>query len=340
MTSLANEKPHTQETLLSLIIMVILAVVAATVLHVQQRFNPAVKVKHQVGSLSASETASSSSEKTTAIFPVPSGLKPLSRAEVFGSGNLSDKINGKAELYLSSGFMELRSQRFQDLQDAGFWLEVFLYDMETPENAFAVFSAQRREDGEPMDITPHAYRSANALFFTHGPYYVEIIAATTTASENDPLRQVAVGFIKAHPVRTAAVSEQDLFPAEGLDRVSIVRLTADVFGFARLDDVYAAEYRINDEVATLFLSRRPSGDAARALASDFHRFLLEFGGIDEKWENGVEGALAAELMGLHEMVFTIGPFLAGVHEADSRELARKLALRLSTKLREAVGHVP
>ena len=339
MATLAKEKPHTLESLLSFMVLAILAVIAATVLLTQQRFNPAVEVKHKVGSLPAEDTAPAVPSKITPIFPVPAGLKPLSRAEVFGSGNLSDKINGKAELYLASGFVELRSQRFQDRQDAGFWLELFLYDMGTPENAFAVFSAQRREDGEPMDITPNAYRTANALFFAHGPYYVEIIAAVATASEHDLLRQLAAGFIEDHPVQTAAASEQELFPAEGLDRESVVRLTEDAFGFDRLDDVYAAEYQINDEMATVFLSRRPSDEAARLLASDFHRFLLEFGGIDEKWD-GIQGALSAELMGLHGVVFTVGPFLAGVHEADSRTLARELALRLSNKLKEAADHAP
>lgn len=333
-------KPQIRESVLSFCILTVLVGIAAGVFHVQQGFNPAVEVKRLVGSLSAGDDASADPPGAAPLFPLPPALRSFSRAEKFDPRNLSDKINGKAELYLSSGFVELQSQRVQDRQDADFWAEVFVYDMGTPENAFAVYSAQRRGDGEPVDLGAHAYRTANALSFAHGPYYVEIIAALATASADDPLRQLAAGFVDAHPVQHAAATEQDLFPPEGLDKESIVRLAEDAFGFDQLDDVYIAEYRVGDEVATVFLSRRSSSEAARVLVSEFHRFLLEFGGVDEKWEGGVADARAVQLMDLHEVIFSSGPFLAGVHEADSRELARDLALRLSAKLEEALSDAP
>jgi Family of unknown function (DUF6599) len=336
-----NRKPHSGETVLSLFILALLAVIAATVLHVQQEFNPAVEVKHRVGSLSTEDAVPADTTPDLApLFPLPSELKTLSPMERFAAQNLSDKINGKAELYLSSGFVELQSQRFQDRQDADFWAEAFVYDMGAPENAFAVFSAQRRGEAEPLDLTTYAYRTANALFFIHGTYYVEMIGATATPSDSDPLRQLATAFMAAHSVGSAVISEQDLFPEEGLDRESIVRVAENAFGFDRLDDVYTAEYQVGDEVATLFLSRRSSSEAAGALASEFHKFLLEFGGADQKWDAGLDGALAVELMDLHEVIFSRGPFLAGVHEADSRELAQKLALRLADKLMEATDDAP
>ena len=58
---------------------------------------------------------------TAAARPVP-----LTAGEIFEAQNLSDKINGKAELYLSAGFVRLISQRFKDERGSDLWIEAFL----------------------------------------------------------------------------------------------------------------------------------------------------------------------------------------------------------------------
>ena len=61
--------------------------------------------------------------------PLPQGLKPLTAPETFKADTLSDKIDGKAELYLSAGFNRLFSQRFRDEKASDLWIEAFVYDM-------------------------------------------------------------------------------------------------------------------------------------------------------------------------------------------------------------------
>jgi hypothetical protein len=46
--------------------------------------------------------------------------------------------------------------------------------MATPENAFSVFSMQRREGARAIDVVPDAYHTENALFMTQGNFYLEI----------------------------------------------------------------------------------------------------------------------------------------------------------------------
>jgi hypothetical protein len=103
------------------------------------------------------------------------GLAPFSPPERFSPDTLYEKINGRADLYLSSGFVSLNTQRFSMDSTAGNWVEVFIYDMATAENAFSVFSMQRREGAQAADIVPNAYRTENALFMVHNHFYLEII---------------------------------------------------------------------------------------------------------------------------------------------------------------------
>jgi len=139
-------KVSSVEHLLSSAIIGLLIVIALSLYLVQGRMNPSVinlaPAGNESGRLPLAGTADSP------IIPIPSGLRAMSAPEIFKPDTLSDKINGKAELYLSAGFVELRTQRFQQADDEVAWFELFLYDMGTPSNAFAVFSVQRRRDVE------------------------------------------------------------------------------------------------------------------------------------------------------------------------------------------------
>ena len=75
----------------------------------------------------------------------------MGQAENFNPQNLYHKINGKADLYLASGFVSLKAQRYHLEGDPNSWLEMLAYQMKSPRAAFAVYSQQRRPDAKPLD---------------------------------------------------------------------------------------------------------------------------------------------------------------------------------------------
>jgi hypothetical protein len=166
-----------RQTLVSIAILFILILIGGNIFFVQFQFNPAVLQKDAFSAKPNPGQLSSELSPHAAFAPLPEGIQPLTAAQMFDARNLSDKIDGKAELYLSAGFTRLVAQRFKDERRADMWMEAFVYDMGNSQNAFSVFSAQRREDAEPLGLTENAYRTPNALFLTHGRYYVEIIAS-------------------------------------------------------------------------------------------------------------------------------------------------------------------
>ena len=113
---------------------------------------------------------------TAAFIPEAEGFTPLVPTQSYGPDNLSDKIDGKAELYLSAGFKEMSCRSFGLGGTGGAHVEVFVYDMGSAPNAYAVFSGQRRSGSPTIPLTANAYATANALFFTQGQFYVEIVA--------------------------------------------------------------------------------------------------------------------------------------------------------------------
>jgi hypothetical protein len=110
-------KTAPKQTLLSLMILGILVVISVGVYLAQFNTNPAVQQMAPVlkGNDKNQVAPPASSEKS--LISAPPGQSPLSPAETFDAATLSDKINGKAELYLSAGFVRLHSQRFKDESD-------------------------------------------------------------------------------------------------------------------------------------------------------------------------------------------------------------------------------
>ena len=125
-----------------------LVLIGFGILITQTRFSPAILHKDALLPTPIETGPEEPAAPIEAFTPLPPGLEPLTAPERFDAATLSDKINGKAELYLSAGFSSLVSQRFRDANESDLWIEAFVYDMKSGKNAFAVFSAQRRENAE------------------------------------------------------------------------------------------------------------------------------------------------------------------------------------------------
>jgi hypothetical protein len=321
-------KPSRSEKLISLAVLTMLAIIAAGIFAVQTDYNPAV-----VQLFSEPERIDQPRPAETAMIPLPEGITALTPPETFAPLTLSDKINGKAELYLTAGFKQLKSQRFGDKSSSDRWFEMFVYDMAVPENAFAVYSSQLRGDGVPVDLGPYAYRTANALFWVHGPYYLELIAAEDSESARRLMREIANSFNQTTAADTRAVTETDLFPTQGLDSKSIVLIPADAFGLEKFDRVLVAEYTIEGLTLTAFISNRGTAEAAARMAEDYRQFLIAFGGQATAVENGH----IVDILDAHEIIFTQGPYVAGIHEATDREKALELSRSLQAGIEDAIG---
>jgi hypothetical protein len=315
--------------------MACLIAIAAGLVWTQSRFNPAVVNFLQGEAARAKGPAPATAEP---ILTLPEGMTALTPAEHFDRDTLSDKIDGKAELYLSAGFVRLDCQRLALAAQPELWVEAFLYDMGSFENAYAVFSAQRRADALMLELAEFAYRAENALFFVHGPFYVEMIASGTEDPLAASMDALARAFILSRPVAQAAIAERGLFPKTGLVETSISLIPADAFGVAGFDRVFTATYRTpTGAELTAFLSRRADPQEAAARADAYVDFLKTYGGEVQATGEPVPGGAVVAILDMFEVVFSHGPFLAGIHEAPDRDQAVTLARELAAKLKEVPG---
>jgi hypothetical protein len=318
-------------------ILAVLGLITVWLLLQQSQFNPAVTVALRGAEVQGrtQSAAGASLAATAALIPEVEGFTPKGPAQSFGPDNLSDKINGKAELYLAAGFKEMSARSFT-LDKAGqAHVEIFVYDMGSPTNAYAVFSAQRRPGSPDIPLTAHAYATSNALFFTRARFYVEMVADRAEAALQGPLKEYAAALLAGMPSEGGgtAPTTAGLLPREGLTADSVRLSAADTFGLEGFNQVYTGEYSVPGGTATAFAAHRDSPAQAEAEARRYRDFLAANGYRKIDSPAPPAGMELFSLDDSFEIVFVQGRTVAGVHDASSPEAALALGETLRTALK-------
>jgi len=328
-----RKRPSKLEIRISILILFILGGIGATIFWIQFRHNPAndsLLINKPVPS-----TPDAALQGITRDFPIPANLAPSGPVETFSRETLSDKIDGKAELYLSSGVKDLTTQRFRMKGRSDGWMEVFCYDMAKARNGFAVYSAQMREDAVRLSLTPFSYRTENGHYFLNGQMYVEIVGSGGTQEEIAARESLAMAIVDANPAPAADFQELRYFPERYLDHNSISFISRDAFGFDGLDTVFTALYDVDGTEVMVFLSLRPSPSEAMERASAYHSFLLANGGLAVESKGlGSEKVRIVEILDTFELIVVKGSVRAGVREAPNQSVTEKIGRLLMERLAE------
>jgi len=266
----------------------------------------------------------------------PLGFETLSDTETYTIEDLYEKINGRAPFYIDCGFEKLFSRRFISKEKENLWMELFVYDMGNPRNAFSVYSVQRRADAEVLPDMQFAYKTSNALFFAHGKYCIELIGS----SESEELSKAMAEISKKLQADLAIdmdteMAEPALFPQENLVEGSIKFYLANTFGFDKLTNTFSVKYKFDDETITAFISKRTDPQDAKITAKSYYDFLIENGGTTKQTANKILEGKVIDFYDTTEIVLATGPFVTGIHEAESQQLAENLAVKLINRLSEA-----
>jgi hypothetical protein len=282
-----------------------------------------------------SQQANKGSEMALDPF-VPADFKALSQPKIYTSGNLYEKINGKADFYIDAGFERLATQRFISDDNENLWVELYVYDMGNTRNAFSVYSRQRRPDVPALPDVQFGYRTTNAFYFVQGEYYIELVGSAESQELTNAATEVTQKIRTNLPVeQDTQIAELSIFPVENLIPESLKLYLSDTFGFERLTNTFAGRYKLDGEIITTFFSKRPNVQEAQNIAQAYYSFLLDSGCSDKTTTNQTLADLKANVVdayGTTEIIFVTGPFVAGVHEADNQQAAEKLAETLALKL--------
>jgi hypothetical protein len=330
---MSNRGAGSIEKYVSVLILIIIILAGAGVYFKQFRYD---KSRFE-GEVSSQQPNQKPAAAEAAYFKelLPAGYKPGGKAEIFDPESLYIKIDGKAELYLESGFKRLDCRMMASESDPNSWIEFYAYDMGTGLNAFAVYSQQKRPDGVDVDICDFAYKTADAVFLCNGKFYCEIMSSGPSQKNMDAMLAAGAGFVKATGNQAGRIDELEIFPRANLEKGSHKFYLADAYGFEGFKNTFSAAYNIGESRVTAFVFKSKDQASAKALAQEYLKFVKDNAMGKEKAPVNPEldGALI-DLGGVYEIVFAKGQFVAGVHEADDQKAAEQVAMELYKKLGE------
>jgi hypothetical protein len=262
----------------------------------------------------------------------PQGWKIHDRILSFTPENLYLLINGRAEFYLAYDMVGMNFTRFEKNDDSDTFINVSVYDMATPANAFGAFSSERPPVSKELKIGRAAYRSGTDYYMWKGRYYVHIIPSTDSAELQLTAIQLAKKLDDSLWDSGEALWGLSALPKENLVPRSVHYYLVDAMALDFMKNTYTARYKRNQTQVTVFLSRRDSVETARDVITAYAEHAHLYGRkIEQLNINGVE-LTSFDMGDIYDVVFQKGTLVAGVTQVQDRDVAIQAALDLWRQL--------
>ncbi|MDJ0522747.1 MAG: hypothetical protein QNJ90_11830 [Planctomycetota bacterium] len=203
-------------------------------------------------------------------FPItsPAGW-PRGAIEHYDVDGLFEKINGKADAYIVFDVIDLTFAGYANPQDPSVYVDVYIYDMAEPLNAYGIYRVQRSGQEEAVDAGAEACRAGSAFFGRKGSHYVEVVGSAGSATTE--ARAVLGAVLDALPAAKEPVRDPAWFPDEGRTRILYARTNA--LGVESLGDAFLARYADGVRAAVARFASAEEAEAARAEAVETYEFL-------------------------------------------------------------------
>lgn len=208
----------------------------------------------------------------------------------FAENQLFEYMDGAAEIPKSYTFRALASTKYQKGDTV---LEVAVFDMGTPTDAYGYYSARVFLERSPrskervvaLDHPAHLYATVGVLTFWKGRYTV-ILQPDSGKPDDESLLRFARAVSAKIPSKGAPPDLLHRLPSANMvpNSARFVRgkaafdalllfLPTDTFGVAKAGETVAAEYTLSGKPTTLILIHYPNAASAKA-GYDAYRQLL------------------------------------------------------------------
>jgi hypothetical protein len=262
----------------------------------------------------------------------PKGFKIHGMVMWFTPENLYELINGRAEFYLAYDMVGMCFVRFTTSPDSAIFINVSIYDMGTPTNAFGVFSTERSLGSRQLKLGRDAYRSAADYYIWKGQYYVQVVTPHNSAEIRQLTTDMAGKLTESLHDSNEPVWGLTALPKANLVPQSVRYYLVDAMALDFMQNTYMARYQTGKTEVTVFLSQRDSARAARIAIAGFIEHTKLYGDeVNRLTVDGIE-LLSCDMGGIYDIMFQKGRLVAGVTEVEDQNTAVQAAIDLARQL--------
>jgi hypothetical protein len=262
----------------------------------------------------------------------PKGWHIIGEVKQFTPETLYEQINGRASFFLAYDMIRMTYVSFVYGDETAKFINLSIYDMSTPTSAFGVFSAERLPGESALDLGRAGYHSDANYFIWQGRYYIRIISSEAT----DEFKRMGLDLARKVTDFLPDSGEQvwGLAALPLTDRMpqSVQFFKVDAMGLDFMRNTYTAEYRKDNTLVTVFLSRQDSAETARATVERYTGFAQRYGQGIERLKTGAVELVSCDMGDSYDVVFHKDRLMGGVLAVEDRGLAIRVAIDLLQQL--------
>jgi hypothetical protein len=275
-----------------------------------------------LGEGSTVESPSTGSTSAGQILPFISGLEAMGPTERYNADTLYEKINGRAPAYLEYNFQELTCRSFSLSSAAGEYIDVYLFKMDTPLNAFGIFSAERDSSGAQLEFVADGYASEMGYFLRQGKVYVQTLASSTSPVVMKMAKSFTAALVKALPADDSGMEGKASLPTENQVPGSLLFINDNAYGQASLSAVFEARYLVNGKELTYFAKSCEDSAGAITIWNEIKGFYSRYGsGMEMQDIEGIQ-VFSADMFGQWVTIYVKDNLVAGIINAPEQEAAQ------------------
>ena len=206
------------------------------------------------------------------LFPRIKGWEATVDKTVYGKLNLWEYINGAADLYLSYDFENLYIAEYINKKDQS--VKVEIYKHSSSENAFGIYTAERMNNYNFIDVGVQGYTEPDVLNYFSGEYYVKMISSGMPGIEQSDLLNIARQINNELDRDKKWPDAIDLFPADGKITNSEKYIARDFLGYSFFHSAFTADYDVQEKFK-LFIIKLENEVNAEAMLESYTSMINE-----------------------------------------------------------------
>lgn len=258
------------------------------------------------------------------------GWKLASPIRTYDKKTIYDYIDGAGELYIAYDFIAVATAEYKD---DGNSIIIDIYDMSAPKNAFGIYSLNRYQGANFVNIGNEGILTGPALDFWKGRYFCKVYSLDMSEKYQSDVIKFATNLaekiqeagerpsvIEKLPQKGMIPKTEKFFSRKlGLDNIHFVS-EEDVFNLDGETEGAIAEYQLDNDSFELFVIRYPSSEKANSAFESYVKYL------DEKGESVSAGKSnkMVRMDGEFAFVEVEDQYLKGFWGVQAKELAESV----------------
>ncbi len=241
--------------------------------------------------------------------------------EIFKPINLYEKINGRAEYYLSYDLIWAIFGGYWRSMDNRFPIELSIFNMGTPTYAFGVFSGERTVGAAQLKLGREAYYSGGKYYIWKGQYYIQISARDTMHEQQQACLDLAETLANNLNDSDQTIWGLQTLPTKNQVPQSVQYFLIDALGHSFLHNTYTAKYYKDKIEIPVFLSHQDSPATVETIITKFKDHVKKYGkGVELISVDGIK-VLVCDMDKYYDVIFQKGSLVAGVIGLKNKDLA-------------------